>query len=427
VSLLDALLTRRSRRFGKGFHLDGGPLSYASEHAAEPLTFEEEAALVFAACGVTGYTLAELPYSPGSDPQATGGNIMTNLIARTVPSGDAIHNLTLFVLNDDGAWLVRRPQDYPRGDIPTLVSLAHERRFGELYERARVQVLDARPTIPQDFPYTASFNRWSANKPGSTYLLPIAELSALYINVMLSAFSDGFDVYMLDDRNGFRPAGVKHFARSKGGHLHDDPANERIGTLSVLESWLLEFAAIEQGAMLQNLGLMAAALGIGGFPHFAAHLYGWPLALGFRSANLPLSKVSGLNPLMKAAVKAARRDLPIPTPLGLEVDGEVLLKPYCPPYYPNMRAAVLAFVEHKYKHGSGVFRDGGAASAWSDPATVQAGIPAYSDKAIEATIAYLEYVYARYGRIPSTTGPFRTVLAYQAHHVDEEFYARFYR
>jgi len=58
---------------------------------------------------------------------------------------------------------------------------------------------------------------------------------------------------------------------------------------------------------------------------------------------------------------------------------------------------------------------------------VQAGIPRYSDRAIAATIASCEYVYRRYGRFPANGGPFRTVLAHQAHHLDPEFYRRFYR
>jgi hypothetical protein len=61
-----------------------------------------------------------------------------------------------------------------------------------------------------------------------------------------------------------------------------------------------------------------------------------------------------------------------------------------------MEEAVLAFVDYKYASGSGTFRDGGQATAWRDGAAVQATIPAYSDRAIAATIAYCEYVYKRY-------------------------------
>ena len=103
--LLEALIGRRSRRFGKGFHLNGGPLEYTSKQAPQPLSLEEEAALAFAAAGITGYALAELPYQTGSLPDAGGGNIMARFVARTVNSGDAIHTTVLFVTDDEGAWL----------------------------------------------------------------------------------------------------------------------------------------------------------------------------------------------------------------------------------------------------------------------------------------------------------------------------------
>jgi hypothetical protein len=88
---------------------------------------------------------------------------------------------------------------------------------------------------------------------------------------------------------------------------------------------------------------------------------------------------------------------------------------------------VLAFVDYKFAPGRGTLKDGGAATGWKDGATVQAGIPKYDDRTIAATIAYCDYLHRRYGRFPATTGPFRTLIAYQAHHLDPDFYARFYR
>jgi len=87
----------------------------------------------------------------------------------------------------------------------------------------------------------------------------------------------------------------------------------------------------------------------------------------------------------------------------------------------------MAFLATKFAPGTGSFRDGGQATAWLNGGRVQTGIPEYSDTAIQATIDYCEYVYARYGRFPAACGPFRTVLAYQAHQIDPEFYERFYR
>ena len=59
--LFDALLHRRSRRFGAGMKIEAGPFAYASRLPPKPLSEDEEAALAFAACGVTGYALAD-PY-----------------------------------------------------------------------------------------------------------------------------------------------------------------------------------------------------------------------------------------------------------------------------------------------------------------------------------------------------------------------------
>jgi len=418
VSLIDALLARRSRRFGKGMRLNGGPLAFRSAQPPQPLSVEEEAALAFAACGVTGYALAELPYQTGDQPDAGSGNIMTHFVARTVPSGDAMHDCTTFVLNDQGTWFLRRPQDFPRSEIPDLVRAAHQHRFVELYERSRVRVSEHRADPPRTWPFVAPFNKYSANVPGTTYFLPVVELTALYINVMLSFFDDEFAMFALDDRNAYQPAGVAKFARSAGGHLHDDPKDGRVATVSSLETWMCEFCTIEMGAILQNLGLTTAALGLGGFPHFAAHPV-WLQVLGFRMEQVPASKVMGVPPAMA--------DISIPVAVGFERGGEALIKPFCPPYYRNMEAAVLAFVDYKFAQGKGTLRDGGAATGWKEGATVQAGIPRYNDRTIAATIAYCDYVYRRYGRFPCTTGPFRTLLAYQVHHVDTDFYDRFYR
>lgn len=71
-SLLEALTMRRSRRFAMGMNMDGGALAYKSKHPPTPLTEDEEALLVFAASGFTGFALADLVYTPGK------GDIMSH-------------------------------------------------------------------------------------------------------------------------------------------------------------------------------------------------------------------------------------------------------------------------------------------------------------------------------------------------------------
>ncbi len=425
--LLAALLERRSRRFGRGFTLNGGPLAYQSRQPPQPLTVEEEAVLAFAACGVSGYALAELPYATGAVPEAGGGNIMTHFVARTVNSGDALHTVALFVTNDTGTWLLKRPQDFPRPAISELVQRARAHQFVELYEQSRLLIADRRTTIPRAVPFTPPFNKWSANVPGATYFLPVGDLTPIYLNILLFIFGEDTAYFVLDERKGFRPAGLARFARSKGGHLHDAPRAGRVATVGSVETLVCEAVAIEQGGILQNLGLMAQALGLGGFTHYAADPAIWLQALGFRLRQVPSSRVGGFGWLIRGLLRALKKDTPVPTAVGLERNGHILLKGFCPPYYRTMEGAVLAYVDYKYAEGRGTFRDGGAATAWPDGARVQAGIPRYSDQTIAATIAYCEYIHHQYGRFPSTTAPFRTLLAYQAHHLDVDFYRQFYR
>lgn len=424
--LMDALINRRSRRFGKGMHLNGGPLAFKSRQGPQPLSLEEEAALAFAACGTTGYALAELPYESGDTAEAGSGNIMAQFIGRTVASPDALHTYALFVINDDGVWMIKRPQDFDRSEYADLIKLAHSRRLVEWYEKSRVRIADQRVHIPREVPYTHPFNKYSANVPGTTYFLPIAELTGSYINGLLFAFSEEFGGYWVDDRNWFMPAGLAQFARSRGGHLHDDMKSGRSAPLSFVETWLYEVATIEQGGILQNLGLMTQALGLGGFPHFGGHPYGWFQAMGFRMQEISASKIIGVNPFFRILARVLRQEIHLPYAVGLERNQQILIKPYVPPYYKNMEEAVLAFVDFKFADQKGTLRDGANSSAWKDGASILTQIPRYSDSAIAATISFCEYIYRRYGRFPATTGPFRSLIAYQAHHLDKDFYDRFY-
>jgi len=420
-SLLSALRDRRSRRFGRGMKIPAGPLAYGSKHAPAPLTEDEEAALVFAACGITGHALADLAYARGE-----GGNIMAGLVARTIASGDGLQTVALVVTNDSGTHLVRRPAELPAAEIPKLISMAQRSEFTEAYRRTRVKIKDGRAAPPTEPLFNINANRWAAHAPGTSYFLPINDLTLMYINGLLEILNEDTGVFVLDERNGYRPAGLAKFARSRGGHLHDDPTKLRVATIRQVEQFVTEFVTAEQGMMLQNLGLMAQALGLGGYPNFANHEFGWFEALGFRMQRMPASRYLGVSSLIARGMRLTRRDVEIPYPVGLERNGEVLLKPFCPPYFATMSDAVRAVVELKFG-SSGVFRSDGHGSAWTNHHATTNAVPKVSDAAIAATIAYCEYVWGRYGRFPVYMPPYKTVLGFQACHVDAEFYDRFYR
>jgi hypothetical protein len=120
------------------------------------------------------------------------------------------------------------------------------------------------------------------------------------------------------------------------------------------------------------------------------------------------------------------RNPPVPFAIGLEKDAKPLLEPYCPPYYPSMKDAVMAFLERKFG-SQGLFREGIKQSQYKDPATLGSAAKPQRPHAIEATIAYCEYVQETCGRFPGCTAPFRTSVGFQSVHLDLEFYEKFYR
>jgi hypothetical protein len=250
-------------------------------------------------------------------------------------------------------------------------------------------------------------------------------MTGFLINAVLEAFDETMALFLVDERNNFQPAGIGRFGRSKGGHLNDDFAGGQIGTVQAIELSLAEAAAVEQGMVLQNIALMAQAIGLGGFPNFARHEFGWFEALGFRMGKMAASRYLGTSWLLSTALRLLGRDQSLIYPLGLERNGQVLLKPFSPPYYSSMADAIRAFVEYKFGR-DGIFRGSAIHSEWRDAEQKTKEIPAPSAAAIAATIAYCEYIYGRYGRFPAYTPPYRTVLGYQATRVDVEFYDRFY-
>jgi len=420
-SLLNALRDRRSRRFGLGMKIPGGPLAYQSAHRARPLTEAEEAALVFAACGITGHALADLCYAKDG-----GGSIMAGLVARTIASGDGLQTVSLVVTNDAATYLIRKPRELPAAEIPKLIELGKRGEFTELYRRCRVKIKDGRATTPREPLFNINANSWSAHAPGTSYFLPVNDLTFMYVNGLLEILNEHTGAFILDERNNFMPAGLAKFARNQGGHLESDPNKGRVATVRQIEQFVTEFVTVEQGMMLQNLGLMAEALGLGGFPNFANHEFAWFQSLGFRMEQMPVNQYVGAGWLPSLFMKLLKRNPSIPYPVGLERDGEVLLKPFCPPYYASMADAVRAVVKAKYGT-DGIFRSTGHGSAWPKHDQMVQQVQPVSEATIQAVIAYCEYLWQRYGRFPVYMPPYRTVLGFQASHVDAEFYDKFYR
>src|SRR2546427_1522337 len=156
---------------------------------------------------------------------------MGGRVARTIASGDGLQTVALVVTNDQATWLIRRPRELPASDIPQLIELGRGGAFTELYRRCRVKLKDGRATPPIDPLFNINANRWSAHAKGTTYFLPVNDLTFMYVNGLLEILNAHTGAFLLDERNNFLPAGLGKFARSRGGPLHEDPDQGRGGTV----------------------------------------------------------------------------------------------------------------------------------------------------------------------------------------------------
>lgn len=389
-TLLDLLQQRKTRRFGRGMTLPGGPLQYTSHHEPVPLSREEERYLIYAAIGRSGRNLGDMQFVGRPGASVGQGNALMNFNSRTVPSPCSAQTTQLFYTNDDGVFFVA---DAAGPDHPWDLDV--------------IQLQSSRLDIPREAPFMLPFNQWYSNRPGTTLFIPVTNIASLYLNLLLMMFSEETGYFIVDTDNGNAGCGLDAFRKSTGGHLHDDLKARRMFSLRELDAAICETAIQEQGIICEHIALMQQALGLGGGIQSVGsgrHLLGlephiYP-GLGFHFV-VPPGKPLRANPV------------------GIP---EVWEGP-TPPFVPSMKAAVTRLVASKFGP-DGTFRKP-QEQPWVQPKTAQQ-VPQHSERAIEATIAFTEYVLGTYGRFPAHADACKSIVACQTHHLDEDFYATFY-
>lgn len=397
----DAIFNRRSRRFSRGVEIAGGPTKFKSAQAPLPLDELEEALLLQAATGVSGIALGDMP---ALDDQ--GRDICTNTLARFVgrtwPSPCASHDTELIFWNDEGAYAAQFKKITP-SKIREYETLDDKEQLLATFRVAKHKLLDGRPQYPRQHPIMLPFNQWSSDVPGSTIFLPLADVTFELINVLLlmCGWPEG-GMCVVDDDNGGQPAGCERWVKE--------------GLLNPLYkmpiSMLGNVSTIETGFIMQNLSLAIQAMGLGGWVHAApvgmALLGGTPTArgLGFRFVT---------------AEKGPRAGRPMP----VGIDG--VIEAYCPPYYPDMSAAVDAVVDVKFGPGGGFNLDSDSPSPYLNRNEFVSAIPRHSDKLVQCVKDICNYIYDTYGRFPSHVDAISVSGSWvQAHHLDLDFYDRFF-
>lgn len=406
--VFDALFNRRSRRFALGSEIPGGVNKYRSQHPSLPLNEVEEALLVEAATGITGLILADLPFLDDRGRDA-GGNTICHWAGRTWPSPCASHDTHLIYWNDEGTYLIREPS-LSGIQMREYADESDRDKTLRRFRESRVKLFDGRPRYPRSYPTVLPFNIWSSDIPGSTIFLPVIDVTFEFINVLflMTAWPDG-GFYIIDDLSGNVPAGCERWA--KEGLLNP--------MFALPLSYLGTVSRIEAGFMIQNLLLAEQAMGLGGWTH--AHpaamvlLGGTPLAkgLGFRFITPKVREGGG-------GVDVGAVSLP--SPVGL--DG--LLEPYCPPYYRDMNAAVDAVVECKFGPRGAFTPDSEQPLPFLMKNEFIESVPHYNDKVVQCVKDICNYIYETYGKFPHLDAIQTPGCMVQAHHLDLEFYDKFY-
>jgi hypothetical protein len=352
--LLDAIFQRRARRIPWGGEKPGDVAPFQSNKDPFPLSQTEEALLVAAGAGVTGIALADLPYTDDEGASLTG-NLLIEFTGRTYPSPCASHGTELFFTNDSGTYYVNM-----RGRRPTKMmeyeTEGDRQKIMDLYRSAVVRISEERLNLSSlaQLPW----NRWHVNAPGTTMFIPVSDVTCQYINGFMVAL-EARRSYIYDDLNG-NAEPLRAYAEA--GWLD----RSRAVPLSGYEQRIaLQVVGIEQSSMIQNMALVAQAIGLGGFVFPALD---GPTIFGAKEETGGL----GFRYVSAKPQEGASEWPPPPGPAPVGLDGR--FEGYCPPYHPDMRTAVQAVYAAKWGE-DGIYTDTRIESGLQEREVLETKVP----------------------------------------------------
>ena len=390
--LIEALTGRRSRRFAVGATLPDGPFAYTSKQEPLPLSELEQLLLLSAMTGNTGWNYL-IPHHPTiaehmpAYPAAAGG--------RAHASAAGIHTSELFYTDNNGTYFFAT-RDQPALVEPDANGAIDPETWLNAHRPCIHQLSDTRLHLPP----TAmdAHNTWCANVAGSTLFIPVADLAQHLIGVLCFLVQNGGCLY--NNVHNERIPGIEQFR-----HLVDvdNPA-----PLTQLEQNSLVMVTAELTTASQNGMLLLQAMGLGGWLFTGLDMYA---LLG--ASEDPAVPGLGFHSVTNAT-------WPVPNVTGLPN----IYEGHCPPHYPDMRTAVDAYVERKFGSGGPYHAD--TSGPWHETAQIRSSITPHSEE-FKACVAHIaQFVYDRFGKFPATVPTIFAGPYLQAHHLDLNFYDRFW-
>ena len=387
---VDALFGRRSRRFFRGAEVPDGPVAFKSKHEPLPLTELEKLLILTAVGGNTGWHHAITRhdrYAPhlSNYAGAAGG--------RTFPSAAGFHTSEIFFTDDSGTYI------FKTRDVPALIPREADGSLPlvELVKAHRSlihQISDKRIYLPRREPYMEGHNTWVANGPGSLLVIPTGDVAQHNIANLCFYTQNGYCIY--DDINHRQIPGLEKFADIV------DVANPV--PLTFLDQYSLTECTAELSTAAYAGALMQQALGLGGW------MYDGIDRLTMLGASGD-PEVPGLGFRYDTDERWA---LPNPTGLPGVFEG------YCPPHFPDMRAAIDAFCERKFGPG-GPF-NAATAGQWKDSAQVRGSAQVHDEHFRECMAVQAQYMFDTFGKFPATVPTIFILMYLQTHHLDLEYY-----
>jgi hypothetical protein len=386
--LIEAIHGRRARRFAKGAAIPDGPLTYTSTEAAEPLTELQQMLLLSTVAGNTGWQNL-IPFNPDYAPQIP--NYAGSAGGRSFPSSAGFHTTEFFFTDDNGTYFL------PTRDMAAVAPAAGQTDL-EAYlaaHKARIAKLsDTRLNIPREAAHMERHNTWCANVPGSTLVIPVADLAQHMLLTLCYLVQNGTCIY--DDVNNRPIPGMERFASLVNV--------EAPYPLSYVEQYALTEVTVELGTSCYAGALMLQAMGLGGWmydglsPFTVLGASGDPAVpgLGFRFDMIegkPLPHFTGLPGVFEG---------------------------HCLPHYPTMRAAVEAVVARKF--GAGGPFHGDTPGPYKKSEMVRTSAAPMGPEFVDCVVTMAEYIQATFGRFPATVPAIHLLMYLQAHKIDTGFY-----
>jgi hypothetical protein len=393
--LIEALLGRRSRRVFMGAEIPDGVFAFKSRHPPVPLS-ELEKLLVVGACGANTswhhlIYRAQL-YAPhlSNYAGAAGG--------RTFPSAAGFHTSKTFFTDDEGVYVLENRDAPASAERRSDGSLDLDAVLAALRSQVR-KLQQGRLKLPAEVPHVEAHNTWVVNQPGTLLVTPVGDLAQHVLLVLCYYLQNGYVV--TDDINGRAIPGIERFK-----HIVNV---ENAWPITFIEQWSMAELTAELATSCYAGALMLQAMGLGGWMFDGID----PFAFLGASRN---PEVPGLG------FRYDTNDRwPYPNPTGLE---GVMASP-CPPHVPDMRAAVELVCERKFGKG-GPFNES-TPGPWRDSRSVRSAAQVHSEDFRACVSLQAQYIFDTFGKFPGTVPSMITVMHLQAHHLDLEFYDRFYK